>query len=147
MPIRVSSRWILIATTALLLTAAGCSSDEPASTVPSGQTSDSASQPTPGQEPAEPGPAEQGSADLGPLPPLDSKGCIDVTSANLDLAVATNADQARAAADIIAGFRPPASVAEALEHFVGTGGVHFDDPDFSEYNARIDGWVKAVCPL
>ncbi|MET4426980.1 hypothetical protein ABIA65_000262 [Mycolicibacterium sp. 624] len=147
MPIRVSSRWILVATTALLLTAAGCSSDEPASTVPSGQTSDSAAQPTPGQEPAEPGSAEQGSADFGPLPPLDSKGCIDVTSANLDLAVATNADQARAAADIIAGFGPPASVAEALEHFVGTGGVHFDDPDFSEYNARIDGWVKAVCPL
>lgn len=147
MSIRVSSRWILAAATALLLTAAGCSSDDPASTVPPGQPSASSSQPTPGQEPADPDTAEQGSADIGPLPPLDSKSCIDVTSANLDLAVATNADQARAAADIIAGFGPPASITEALEHFVGTGGVHFDDPDYGEYNARIDDWVKAVCPL
>lgn len=72
---------------------------------------------------------------------------MDVTSANLNLAVADNAEEARAAADVIAGFNPPASVIEALEHFVATGGVQFDDPEFNEFNSRIDNWVKAVCPL
>jgi hypothetical protein len=132
---------------ALVLLASGCSSQEPASTTPSGQPSGSSSAPAPGVESPEAGTAEESSAAIAPQAPLGSEGCIDVTSANLDLAVADNADEARAAADVFARFGPPASVVEALEHFVGTGGVQFDDPDFDEYNTRIDDWVRAVCPL
>jgi hypothetical protein len=142
----MSPRWIVAIAAALLL-ASGCSTDEPTSAGPSEQTSASSSAPSPGQDSPEPGSAEEGSTAFGPQAPLGSQGCIDVTSANLNLAVADTAEEARAAADVFAQFSPPASVTEALEHFVGTGGVHFDDPDFTEFNARIDGWVKAVCPL
>jgi cytoskeletal protein RodZ len=146
----MSPRAILMAVpllAAVLLLATGCSSDESASTTPSGQASASSSPPTPGEELPEEGSSEESSEALPPQATLGSEACIDVTSANLNLAVAANAEEARAAADVLASFDPPASVTEALEHFVGTGGVHFDDPDFTEYNARIDDWVKAVCPL
>jgi hypothetical protein len=136
--------------TALLLSVSGCSTDDQTSTVPSGQTdasSSASSAPLPGQESPEAGSVEDGSAAIGPQEPLGPEGCIDVTGANLNLAVADSADEARAAADIFAKFDPPASVTEALQHFVGTGGVHLDDPDFDEHNTRIDDWVKAVCPL
>lgn len=141
----MSPRWILAATAAVLL-ASGCANDEPTDAAPSGQTSASSSAASPGQEP-DAGSVEESSAPLAPQAPLGSEGCMDVTSANLSLAVADNADEARAAADVFARFSTPASVTEALEHFVGTGGVRFDDPDFDEFNSRIDEWVTAVCPL
>ena len=146
----MSARAILAAAAASLLLVTGCSSDEPANTSPSAQNSESSSAPAPGQDGQDApgvGTDEQSSSALPPQATLDSKACIDVTSANLNLAVADSAEEARTAADVLASFDPPASVTEALEHFVGTGGVHFDDPDFTEYNARIDDWVKAVCPL
>ena len=48
---------------------------------------------------------------------------------------------------MFAQYNPPADVTEAIEHFVGTGGVQYDDPEFDEFNARIDNWIKEVCPL
>lgn len=144
----MSLRWIHVATAAAtVLLASGCSSDEPSGAAQSDEASASSSASTPGPESPGTGGAEESSAALAPQAPLGSEGCIDVTSANLNLAVADNAEEARAAADVIAGFNPPASVIEALEHFVATGGVQFDDPEFNEFNSRIDNWVKAVCPL
>jgi hypothetical protein len=72
---------------------------------------------------------------------------MDVTGANLDLATATNHDAARKAADTFEKYDPPADVKAAVEHFVGTNGAQFDDPDYDKYNKLIDGWVKQVCPL
>jgi hypothetical protein len=143
----MSSGSALLAAAMLLVMAAGCSSEEPTSTAPSGDTVVSSSAPIPGQESPETSTAEETSVAVAPQAPLGSEGCIDVTSANLNLAVADSVEQARAAADVFARFNPPASVTEALEHFVETGGVRSDDPQFDEYNARIDDWVKAVCPL
>jgi len=143
----MSRRAILAAVAASLLMIAGCSSEEPTSNPPSEQPTASPSAPTPGQERPGTGTAEETSVDLPPQAPLGAEGCIDVTGANLNLAVADNAEEARAAADVFARFGPPDSVTEALEHFVETGGVKSDDPQFDEYNARIDAWVKAVCPL
>jgi hypothetical protein len=34
-----------------------------------------------------------------------------------------------------------------VDHFVGTGGAQFDDPEYDKYNNAIEGWVKQVCPL
>ena len=81
-----------------------------------------------------------------PLPTLDPDACVDVTAANLDLAVANNSEDAQRPADVFGRYDPPASVQEAIDHFVETGGVQYDDPDYDEYNGRIDAWVKAVCP-
>jgi hypothetical protein len=144
----MSLKWIHVATAAAaVLLASGCSSDEPPGTAPSDEASASSSAPSPGPESPGTVGGEESPAALAPQAPLGSEGCIDVTSANLNLAVADNAEEARTAADVIAGFDPPASVSEALEHFVATGGVQFDDPEFNEFNSRIDNWVKAVCPL
>jgi|GEM_PF-4910844 len=35
---------------------------------------------------------------------------------------------------------------DAIEHFVGTGGAPFDDPDYMKYNKTLSGWVNGVCP-
>ena len=37
-------------------------------------------------------------------------------------------------------------VKSAIEHFVGTGGAHFDDPDYTKNQKAIKDWVAALCP-
>ena len=86
------------------------------------------------------------SAKDAPSAPLGADACVEVTQANLDLAAANSKDAARAAADILEKYNPPADAKEAIEHFVGTGGAQIDDPDFDKYNKRVDQWVKEVCP-
>lgn len=93
--------------------------------------------------PVETSPAEA----PAPANQLDGSACVDVTGANLDLAVATNPDDAREAADILERYDPPADVRNAIEHFASTGGPQFDDPDYEQHNSLIDNWVKQVCPL
>ena len=77
---------------------------------------------------------------------LDGEACVEVTGANLDLAVASNAEDARVAADTLDKYEPPRSVQDAIEHFVESGGAQFDDPSFNEYNDAIEKWVHQVCP-
>lgn len=79
-------------------------------------------------------------------PQLDTSQCVDVTGANADLLAANDKDAARKAADTLEGYHPPASVKDAIEHFVNTGGAHFDDPDYTKSNKVLDNWVKQVCP-
>jgi hypothetical protein len=81
-----------------------------------------------------------------PLATLDSSQCVDVTGANVDLLASSDKDAARKAADTLENYNPPSSVKEAIEHFVTTGGAHFDDPDYMKYNKTLSGWVKGVCP-
>jgi hypothetical protein len=140
MPYRV----LLTAVVATALLASGCSSSKPSapSTVVPGTKSSTA------QASASPS-AEETTAAEEPAAgaKLDANACMDVTGANLDLATATNHDAARKAADTFEKYDPPADVKDAVEHFVGTNGAQFDDPDYDKYNKLIDGWVKQVCPL
>ncbi|MGX9791807.1 hypothetical protein [Mycobacterium sp. MMS18-G62] len=78
---------------------------------------------------------------------MDGSACVEITQANLDLATATDADAARKAGDTFEKYDLPAAVKEAVEHFVGTGGAQFDDPDYDKYNNAIENWIKQVCPL
>jgi hypothetical protein len=140
MPYRV----LLTAVVATALLASGCSNSKPSapSTVVPGTKSSTA------QASASPS-AEETTAAEEPAAgaKLDANACMDVTGANLGLATATNHDAARKAADTFEKYDPPADVKDAVEHFVGTNGAQFDDPDYDKYNKLIDGWVKQVCPL
>jgi hypothetical protein len=133
-------RWFAaIAITAVLV--AGCSGGKstPASTSQSGgksTTSSAASSAT----------SSTSSAEAAPPSQLDTSQCVDVTGANADLLAANDKDAARKAADTLENYNPPAQVKEAIEHFVTTGGAHFDDPDFTKDNKIVDNWVKQVCP-
>jgi hypothetical protein len=137
----------LIAAVAAAVFASGCSNDKSATPSSAEPTSASQSAQTSAATaaPAVTSPAEEPAA--APVATLDGSSCVDITGANLDLAVATNTDAARAAADKFAKYHPPADVTAAVEHFVSTGGAQFDDPDYDRYNSVIDNWVKQVCPL
>jgi hypothetical protein len=77
---------------------------------------------------------------------LDGEACVDVTQANLDLSAASNAQDARTAADVLEKYEPSESARDAIEHFVQTGGAQFDDPGYKKFNDALDGWVHQVCP-
>jgi hypothetical protein len=137
----MSHRWIVavVATSALLL--AGCGGSKPTTNSSSSSaTSDTSSS-------AESTTADASAAEGAPQAPLDPSACTDVTGANLDLAVAKTTEDAKKAADIFAKYNPPPEVQEAIDHFVSTQGAQFDDPQYAEFNSRIDEWVKVVCPL
>jgi ABC-type enterochelin transport system substrate-binding protein len=137
----MSLRWIaaVVATSALLLSGCG-GSKAPA---PSASSKSSSAESSAAESTAE----QSSAADAAPVQTLDPSACTDLTGANLDLAVATNADDAKKAADIFGKYNPPPDVQEAVDHFVQTQGAQFDDPDFDKFNSAIDNWVKAVCPL
>ena len=77
---------------------------------------------------------------------LDGEACVAITGANLDLSAASNAQDARAAADVLEKYEPSESARDAIEHFVQTGGAQFDDPGYKKNNDALDGWVHQVCP-
>jgi hypothetical protein len=81
-----------------------------------------------------------------PAAPLSSRQCADVNDADVDLLAASDSDGARRAAETLASYRPPDAVRNAIEHFVSTGGAHFDDPDYPKNYKVLDDWVKQVCP-
>ena len=137
----------VVAVTAVLAT--GCSSSKP--TVPSHPTTTKsstapASAPPSVEQPSPPAQVRPGE-DEGSAGKLGGDACVAINGANLDLAAATNHDDARKAADTLEKYDLPADVKAAVEHFVDTNGVRFDDPDFDKYNQLIDDWVKQVCPL
>jgi hypothetical protein len=134
-------RWIVavVATSALLL--AGCGGSKPTTNSPSSASSSDKSSSVASTA------AESSAAEAAPQESLDPSACTDVAGANLDLAVANNAEDAKKAADIFAKYNPPPDVQEAIDHFVSTEGAQFDDPDYQEFNTRIDEWVKVVCPM
>ncbi len=91
-------------------------------------------------------PSDTSTTETGPVTPLDTSQCVDVTGANADLLAASDQDAARKAADTLEGYNPPSSVKGAIEHFVATGGAHFDDPDYTKNQELVASWVKQVCP-
>ena len=82
----------------------------------------------------------------GPRLPPDAQGCVDITSARLDLIVASTSDQARPAADTLEKWSPPDNVKDAIEHLVEAGGGQINDPGFNDANSAIEQWVKETCP-
>ena len=132
-------RWIAVAVTSAAVAVAGCSTTK--STVVQPATSKpSASAASPAPQAASSQPAAAGER-------LDGSSCVEITQANVDLATATNADTARKAGDAFEKYDLPAPVKEAVEHFVGTRGAQFDDPQYDKYNNAIESWIKQVCPL
>jgi hypothetical protein len=139
-------RLLLTAVVVPALLASACAGGKPApqSTSPS-TTAAASAQATPGATAA---PAETSSAAApAPANQLDPDACVEITGANLNLAVATSAEDARKAADTFEKYDPPADVRTAIEHFASTNGAQYDDPDYDQYNSVIDNWVKQVCPL
>jgi hypothetical protein len=137
----MSHRWIVTVVAASALLLAGCGGSKPSTNSPSSASSSDKS------SSAESTTAQASAPEAAPQAPLDPSACTDVTGANLDLAVAKNTEDAKKAADVFAKYNPPPDVQEAIDHFVSTEGAQFDDPDYQEFNTRIDEWVKAVCPM
>ena len=131
-------RWMAVAITSAALVVSGCSTTKP--TVPTPAAS------KPSTAVASPSPANS-SETAAASEPLDANACVEITQANVDLATATDADAAHKAGDAFEKYDLPASVKDAVEHFVGTDGAQFDDPDYDKYNNAIEGWIKQVCPL
>jgi hypothetical protein len=135
----MSKRWLFAAVviTATLIT--GCSSGKTT-------TASTSAHPASSGKSAAAASSESSTTETAPVTPLDTSKCVDVTGANVDLLAASDKDAARKAADTLEGFNPPTSVKSAIEHFVSTGGAHFDDPDYTKNHKILDDWVKAVCP-
>ena len=146
----MSHRLTAAVVTAAALWLAGCGHDGGTSPTPSqtatpatrgsGSPGPTATEPTAGE------PTTPGANATGPQQTLNQSSCTDLTGANLELAIATTAGDAKRAADVFAKYHPPSDVQEAVDHFVSTKGAQPDDPEFAEDNRRIDDWVKAVCP-
>lgn len=139
----MSHRLTCAAVAVFAFLAPGCASNEP--TIGDTPATTAASEADAGQSPTK----DAAPSTVADPPPqtLGPDACVDLTAANLDLAVADNAEEAQKPADVFGRYDPPASVQEAIDHFVETGGVQYGDPDYDEFNSRIDEWVKAVCPL
>jgi hypothetical protein len=136
----MAQRWLfaaLVVTTALMT---GCSFGKTT-------TTSTASHSTSGQSSSAATTSSGASAtETAPVTPLDSSQCVDVTGANVDLLAASDKDAARKAADTLEQYNPPSAVKDAIEHFVTTGGAHFDDPDYTKNNKLVKNWVEQVCP-
>jgi hypothetical protein len=143
------SRVLLTAVVATAVLAPGCSGSK--STAPSTVVTGTKSTTTQAQtgESASPTAAETSPAETAAPagPKLGGDACVEITGANLDLATATNNQDAHKAGDTMEKYNPPADVKAAIEHFVETGGAQFGDPDYDKNNKLIDDWVKQICPL
>ncbi len=140
----MTQRWLFatIAVTAALITGCAGGKTTPAASSASQSTNKSTSATATSGATS----SATSSAEAAPASQLDISQCVDVTGANADLLAANDKDAARKAADVLEGYNPPAQVKDAIEHFVTTGGAHFDDPDYTKNNKTLDGWVKQVCP-
>ena len=136
----MTHRWLLAAVLVTGMLIPGCSYTSK-TTISSGSSTKSSSPASVTSS----SPSSESTA-AAPLTTLDSTQCVDVAGANADLLAANDKDAARKAADTLERYSPPSDVKDAIEHFVGTGSAHFDDPDFTKSNKTISAWVKGVCP-
>ena len=140
----MTRRWLFMALVVAAALMTGCSSSKTTTSGPSPSASASTTSAATTSTPAASSDTTSATAPVSAT--LDSSQCVDVTGANVDLLAASDKDAARKAADTLERYNPPASVKDAIEHFVTTGGAHFDDPDYTKNNKALDGWVKQVCP-
>ncbi len=139
----MAHRWWFIATVAALTLTTACSGGK---STPAASTTTQSSAKPPSSTSATTASTDTSSSQGAPAAPLDTNQCVDVTGAFADLLTANDKDSARKAATTLEGFGPPSQVKDAIEHFVSTGGAHFDDPDYTKNHNAVDGWVKQVCP-
>jgi hypothetical protein len=144
----MAQRWLFAAIGITAMLISGCSFGKTTHTTithsaPAPPSSSSSASST---SAAAPSSTESTTTETAPVTQLDSSQCVEVTGANVDLLTASDKDAARKAADTLEGYNPPPSVKAAIEHFVTTGGAHFDDPDYTKNNQTLDTWVKQVCP-
>jgi len=137
----MGKRWSIAAVAIAATVLSGCSSGKTTVVHSSGAGSSSKSTSS-----AASSSSEATTTESAPVSTLDSSQCVDVTGANLDLLTASDKDAARKAADTLERYNPPSSVKSAIEHFVSTGGAHFDDPDYTKNNQIVKSWVDQVCP-
>lgn len=137
----MGKRWWIAAVAIAATVLSGCSSGKTTVVHSSGAGSSAKS-----TSPAASSSSEATTTESAPVSTLDSSQCVDVTGANLDLLTASDKDAARKAADTLERYNPPSSVKSAIEHFVSTGGAHFDDPDYTKNNQIVKSWVDQVCP-
>jgi hypothetical protein len=126
-------RFMVAGVVAFALLASGCSSTK-TTTTPSATPSSSASS------------SSSEATTTGSENPLDTDKCSDLTSANLEMAIASTTEDAQKQADVFDKYNPPPDVQEAIDHFVSTKGPQFDDPQYTEYDKRITDWVHQECP-
>jgi hypothetical protein len=136
----MAQRWWFAAIVVTAALMAGCSGGKSTTSAPSATQSGSKSTASAATS------SETSSTESAPASQLDTSQCVDVTGANADLLAANDKDAARKAADTLEKYNPPGSVKDAIEHFVTTGGAHFDDPDYTKNNKTLSNWVKQVCP-
>jgi hypothetical protein len=132
--------WCVAVVGAAALALVGCSSPKVTHLTPAPATKTSTSV----AQPSESSSASSGDEASGTR--LDGEACVAITGANLDLSAASNAQDARTAADTLEKYEPSESAHEAIEHFVQTGGAQFDDPSYKKFNDALDKWVHQVCP-
>lgn len=137
----MGKRWWIAAVAIAATAMTGCSSGKTTVVHSSGASSTGKS-----TSAASSSSSETTTTESAPVSTLDSSQCVDVTGANLDLLTASDKDAARKAADTLERYNPPSSVKSAIEHFVSTGGAHFDDPDYTKNNQIVKSWVDQVCP-
>jgi hypothetical protein len=158
-------RWGALAASGLVVVALGCAKTDSASTTTTAAVQATAARPTTTK--AVKGDPSSGDPSSGEAPSttggrqattttpagggrtsttFNGTDCLAITSASLDLLVATTAEDAGKAMITIKGYNPPDAVQKAAEHFVVTKGGQVTDPDFSANNALLENWVHAVCP-
>ena len=115
----MSRLWVIVAGLSAALVVSGCSSDDK----------------SPG-----------GSSSASSVEPIGTSDCVDLTSANLGLFVATTKEDAQKAADTLLKYNPPATAKAGIDHFVGTGGAQITDPDYDKNNEAVTNWVHQLCP-
>jgi hypothetical protein len=135
----MATRWLFAAALVGATLITGCSSGKTT-------TASTATHPASSGKSSAAASSEPSATETAPVTPLDTSQCVDVAGANVDLLAASDKDAARKAADTLENYNPPTSVKNAIEHFVSTGGAHFDDPDYTKNHKILDEWVKAVCP-
>lgn len=135
----MSFRWLAAVIVSLALVASGCSDDKPPKAGESSAKSTESSE-------SESTESESTETETESAGPLGVDACVEITSARLDLILANTAEEATPPADVMKSYDPPESVVEAIDHFVETGGAQYDDPDYDEFDARIEDWVNEVCP-
>lgn len=129
-------RFMLAGVIAFALLASGCSTTKTTIVTPTAKPSSSASAASSSEE-----------TTTGSENPLDSDKCSDLTTANLEMAIASTTEDAQKQADLFDKYNPPADVQEAIDHFVSTKGPQLDDPQYTEYDKRITDWVHQECPV
>ncbi|MDH6243391.1 hypothetical protein [Mycobacterium sp. OTB74] len=135
-------------TLAALLLIAGCSGHKTA-TQPTSTPSDTAGQSAAAAPNLPPGVTPPAGPPSGPSDSgqLDGGTCLQLTGAVVNLVSGATGDDTAKAADTIKGFNPPQDVLAAVAHFVGTNGLHTDDPDRNQYSRAINNWVEKKCPV